>query len=59
MQSEKDSRNIDTDMIPHASNMNEAACYRSPIRMFAVVMNMRRVAHSRRALASRLVTQDA
>lgn len=51
---EDDGRIVVSDTKPHPDDLNATESYRSPVRMFAVVMNMRRLAHSRRSATMQL-----
>jgi hypothetical protein len=51
---DEDGRIVVSDTKPHPDDLTVSESYRSPVRMFAVVMNMRRLAHSRRSASTQM-----
>lgn len=47
-----DESRIQVEARPQSEDVPATESYRNPVRMFAVAMNMRRLAHSRRALSA-------
>jgi len=48
-----DDSQVQVEAKPQSDDVPATESYRNPVRMFAVAMNMRRLAHSRRVLSAR------
>lgn len=47
-----DDSRVQVEAKPQSDDVPATESYRNPVRMFAVAMNMRRLAHSRRAMSA-------